>query len=216
LGNIGKEEMKKVYDYRMVRSTMPGNKYYNQIMSSAKYGKCPLCSVRSVDTLDHYLPKSKFPLYAVTPINLIPACTPCNKGKLIDFPKNSEEQTLHPYYDDIENEFWIKAKVLQTSPIGFEFYADPPSNWPELLKKRVINHFTAFNINALFSDHAIEEYRGSKKQFISLYENHPDLLKKHLFDCYNSRLELGRNSWQAVMYNSLLNDEWFCKGGVLV
>ena len=215
LAPIGKKEMKSVYDYRMVRSGMPGNKYYNQILSSALYGKCPLCSVRGVDTLDHYLPKSKYPVFAVTPINLIPACTPCNKGKLIDYPKSSNDQTLHPYYDNVENETWIKANVLQTNPISFEYYVDCPIAWTQLLKDRTTNHFESFKLNELFSTHANEELRGAKKLLMKLYNDHPDLLHNHLVDAYDSKLELGLNSWQAVMYNALLNDAWFNAGGVL-
>lgn len=216
LGTIGKTQMKPVYDYRMVKPGMPGHKYYNQIKSAAPHDKCPLCSVRKVDTLDHYLPKSKYPVFAVTPINLIPACTPCNKGKHIDYPKSNIDQTLHPYYDNVENESWIKANVLQTNPISFEYYVDCPNAWSQILKDRSINHFNSFNLNELFSSHASEELRGAKRHLIKLYNDNPNLLHDHLAEAYDSRLELGLNSWQAVMYNALLNDVWFCTGGILL
>jgi hypothetical protein len=215
-GSIDTKQMTKVYDYRMVRSTMPGFPYYNAIRISAPYNKCPLCSVRNVDTLDHYLPKSKYPIYAVTPINLVPSCFSCNKGKLIDYPSSSEEQTLHPYFDDIENESWIKAKVLQTNPISFEYFVDCPPEWDPIKKARAINHFNSFEINELFTAHANEEYRGAKSLLIKLYNNHPNVLKAHLHDCYDSRLELGINSWQAVLYKCLHDDEWFCEGGLML
>jgi len=215
LGAIGKDQMKPVYDYRMVKPGMPGNKYYNQIKSAAPHGKCPLCSVRKVDTLDHYLPKSKYPVFAVTPINLIPACTPCNKGKLIDYPTTGSEQTLHPYYDNVENESWVKAILLQTTPVSFEYYVDCPGAWSNILKERTRNHFNSFNLNELFSSHANEELRGAKKLLMKLYNDHPNLLHDHLTDAYDSKLELGLNSWQAVMYNALLNNAWFNAGGVL-
>lgn len=216
LAPIGKEEMKSVYDYRMVKPGMPGNKYYNQIKSSAPYGKCPLCSVRGVDTLDHYLPKSKYPVFAVTPVNLIPACTPCNKGKSIDFPRTSEEQTLHPYYDNVDDELWIKADILYTDPMSFEYYVECPVAWGQVLKDRCKNHFDSFSLNELFSSHANEELRGAKKHLIKLYNDHPDILNQHLADAYDSRLKLGVNSWQAVMYYTLVNDVWFNNGGVLL
>lgn len=38
---------------------------------------------------------------------------------------------------------------------------------------------------------------------------------EYLQEAYESRLELGQNSWQAVLYRTLLEDEWFCNGGVL-
>jgi hypothetical protein len=207
--------MKSVYDYRMVRVGMPGNKYYNQLKSAATYGKCPLCSVRGVDTLDHYLPKSKYPILAVTPINLIPACTPCNKGKQVDYPISSEDQTLHPYYDNVENECWINATLLNSDPASFKFEASPPEDWPTLLKHRATTHFDSFHLNELYSSHANEELRGAKNQLVKLYNIDPTLLIEHLNDAYESRLALGVNSWQAVMYYTLLNDDWFCSGGVL-
>lgn len=214
LAPIGKKEMKTVYDYRMVKTPL-GRVYYNQLMSAAQYGKCPLCSVREVDALDHYLPKSKYPVYSVTPINLVPACTPCNIGKRIDYPSTSEEQTLHPYYDNVENVSWIIATVLQNNPISFEYSVAVPNGWTQILKDRAKNHFESFHLNELFSTHANEELRGAKKQLEKLYNYDPNLMKAHLQECYNSRLELGVNSWQAVMYNTLLNDIWFCSGGVL-
>jgi hypothetical protein len=215
LGGIGKEEMKKVYTYRMVKIGMPGNKYYNILKSLAPHGKCPLCSVRGVDTLDHYLPKSKYPIFAVTPVNLVPACTPCNIGKRISFPTNEAEQTFHPYYDNVQSESWIKAKVIQTNPISFDYFVDCPNTWVQIQKNRAKNHFDAFNLNELFSSHANEELRGVKLHLQKLFNLHPGLLVEHLTDSYSSRLELGINSWQSIMYFSLLNDNWFIQGGVL-
>ena len=193
----------------------PRKNYYNKLILAAPFGKCPLCSVREVDTLDHYLPKSKYPIYAVTPINLIPSCFKCNKGKFISFPTKSEEQTLNPYYDNIESEEWINAEVLQTSPISFRYFVNSPILWNQPLKDRVSNHFDSYHINELFSSHANEELRGVKKQLENLYNDNPSLLVSHLQDSYISRIELGMNSWQALMYKALLNDDWFCSGGVL-
>ncbi len=213
---IGTKEMKPVYEYRMVNSKMPGNKYYNKFKSSAPYGKCPLCSVRRVDTLDHYLPKSKYPVLAVTPINLIPACAPCNKKKSIEYPTSSEDQTLHPYYDNVEHESWIKASVIYRDPVSFEFYVDCPFDWSQLLKDRCANHFKSFNLNELYSSHANEELIGIKQHLIKLYNQDPDIMNQHLWDAYHSRLGLGVNSWQAVMYRTLADEVWFNNGGVLL
>ncbi len=215
LGEIGQQEMTNVYDNKMVAAKAPGRIYYDSLRASAPYGKCPLCSIRDADTLDHYLPKALYPVYAVTPMNLFPACTPCNKGKLISFPKSNEDQTLHPYYDNVNNVTWISARLHRTSPISFEYFVMPPANWTEVLKKRAISHFEAFELNDLFSSHANEELRGTKKQMTNLYNNNPNLLVDYLRESYKSRLDLGLNSWQAVMYNTLLNDDWFCSGGFL-
>jgi hypothetical protein len=215
LGRIGSDQMKTVYNYRMVGEGMPGRKYYDLIKAAAPFGTCPLCTVRDVDTIDHYLPKMKFPVFAVTPITLIPACTRCNKGKNIEFPTRSEEQTLNPYFDDVENTNWVNAVVIPGNPVTFDYRVIAVNDWTDILNSRVAFHFKAFHLNELFSTHANKEYRGIKRQLTGLFNDHPDLLKAHLWDGYLSRLELGVNSWEAVMYLALYNDEWFCNGGFI-
>lgn len=212
---IGKRQMVTLYDYRMVHVNMPGRSYYNKIRALAPFGKCPLCGVRRVDTLDHYLPKALFPVFAVTPITLVPACTPCNKGKLVDFPTNSAEQTLHPYFDDISKSNWLQAKVIPSNPITLDYQVVAPDGWDDILIERTINHFISFNLNDLYCSHANEELRGARRQMINRYRESPAELVSFLDEAYDSKLELGLNSWQAVMYKALLNDEWFCSGGVL-
>jgi len=215
LGNVGKKEMASVYNYRMVRPGMPGHIYYRTIISSAPQGRCPYCLIRNANTIDHYLPQAKYPIYSITPINLVPCCSMCNTDKKVAYPTSSETQTLHPYYDSIENEPWLKARIIRTIPLGFEYYADPPARWSQIFKDRVINHFNAYELNALYSDHANEEFTEVKQQLIGQYNNGPDELRKHLEDTYRSRLSNGVNGWRPVLYHALLHDDWFCNGGLL-
>lgn len=70
-GGATKSDMKILYEQKFARKEQGGRKYYDAIKLLAPYGRCPLCGQREVKTLDHYLPKSKFPLYAVTPYNLM-------------------------------------------------------------------------------------------------------------------------------------------------
>lgn len=214
LGSIAKEDMEKVYNDRMVKKGTPARDYYNIIFLSAV--KCPFCSQRIVKTLDHYLPKSKYPIYAVTPINLIPSCSDCNKDKLVEYPESPEQETLHPYFDDVDDEVWLKAKIILTEPIGFEYYVFASPNRTDLLNARILNHFTSFSLNKLYSVHAIEELENNKYHFKKLYTNGGvDLLKAHLKDCFDSRSSNDINSWQTAFYGALYEDEWFCNGGVL-
>lgn len=209
------DDLEKVYRNGMLNAKMPGRLIYNQILSSAPDGICPLCSIGAADTLDHYLPKTKYPVFSIAPLNLIPACTPCNKGKLVDFPKSPNDQTLHPYYDSVNNENWIKAKIIQTRPIAFYFYADPPNNWDAKLQNRVKTHFEAFELNKKFSSSANTMYRCLKKKLVDAFNLNPTLLKDELLSFYNSSLALGINSYQAVMFEALYNDDWFCNTGIL-
>ncbi|MFG1491108.1 HNH endonuclease, partial [Oceanospirillum sp. HFRX-1_2] len=150
---VSVDEMKTVYTGRMAKKLAPGRIYYDRIMALPEHGRCPLCSQRVVSTLDHHLPKAHFPSLAVSPLNLIPSCQDCNKTKSEEIPRNSEQETLHPYYDDVENFSWVKAKLKESIPVVVEFYVDPPQNCDGVLKERLKHHFSTFDLAALYSSH---------------------------------------------------------------
>ena len=70
---ITKDEMVKLYDRKFVICSDVRAKYYDKILANAKSGKCPICDIGQASTLDHYLAKTLYPTYSVTPDNLIPA-----------------------------------------------------------------------------------------------------------------------------------------------
>lgn len=65
-GNVTYKELKNVYTAQMVRKPK-GRVYYDQLLIAAPEGLCPLCSHREATTLDHYLPKSKYPRLSIVP-----------------------------------------------------------------------------------------------------------------------------------------------------
>ena len=65
--------MQKLYTEKFSRGKLKG-KYYDKLMSLSKNGKCPICGVGQISNLDHYLAKTLYPVYAITPVNLTPMC----------------------------------------------------------------------------------------------------------------------------------------------
>lgn len=213
-GNVTTEEMEKVYTNRMAKKDSPGRLYYDKILASAPQGRCPLCGQRIASTLDHYLPKSEFPTLAVTPINLIPACSDCNKIKQNSIPANAKEQTLHPYFDDIELDVWLKAKIIHNNPCAFEFYIDPPDIWGALARQRIEYHFTQLEIQKLYSAHAAEELSNISKSLSNILEKGGgEGVRVFLQDAADSRKVVNKNSWQSAIYAAMANDQWFYDGG---
>ncbi|MFG0213855.1 HNH endonuclease [Brevibacillus porteri] len=208
--SVTNKEMKKVYTDRMVGG--PGRTYYDKIKNSSPSSTCPLCGQRKVSTVDHYLPKSQYPSLVVTPINLIPACGDCNKGKLHSVPSSSETITLHPYFDDLGNERFLFARIIIAKPPVIDFYIEPPSHWEELKGKRVKYHFDTFGLNELYKSHAPDEIIGQIEYWSELS---PESLKDELGKQARSRIRKFPNSWQAALYECLSESEWFCKGGYL-
>lgn len=211
------DEMVKIYKTKLAKKRQPGRKYYDKIISAAPQGICPLCGQRTVSTLDHHLAKSKYPALAVAPNNLIPSCSDCNKKKLDTSPSSSEEETIHPYFDNFEDNIWLYAEVIKSAPIALRFFVSPPTQWDLVKKKRVQFHFNIFCLLPLYSSHAAVEINNIHHQLIQLFHSSgPDAVQKHLLESAMSREKAHLNSWQAAMYRALANSNWFYTEGVIL
>jgi len=218
LGSVTKQELKDVYSSHLVPSTKPARKFYDSLISLAPLGKCPYCSVGYASTLDHYLPKNKFPQLSIVPLNLVPSCKDCNTGKKTGYPTTSNQQSLHPYFDHqyFINDQWLFAKVIETSPAVIEYFVIPPSHWDTTSKARVVSHFKDFNLRTRYSIEASNQiaflkdaldypwntsgFNGVRLQLmldaLAHYNKHP-------------------NSWQTAMYQALAKSNWYCDGGFM-
>lgn len=211
---VNSKELEEVYTFRMAKKKSPGRKYYDIIRSSSPLDVCPFCGHRIVSTIDHYLPKTQFPSLSVLPFNLIPSCSDCNKVKNNDFPKSENNQLIHPYYDDVSQEQWLFAEVLEGSPVGIRFYVGEDINFTATIKTRIKKHFKDLKLGALYSSQAGTELSNIRLQLNNLLvKSDRNQVKEHLFDSYKSRKSNHINSWQTAMYQVLANNEWFYSGG---
>jgi hypothetical protein len=94
---------------------------------------------------------------SATPVNLVPACMDCNMNKTNATPTCAEEQTIHPYFDDIEDELWLTATVVEERPAALLFDVAPPAHWPDVLAARVQKHFSTFRLQYLYGVNAARE-----------------------------------------------------------
>jgi hypothetical protein len=212
--NVTAKELEKVYTFRMVKKDTPGRKYYDKIISAPILGICPLCSHRMVETLDHYLPKTEFPRLSTVPLNLIPSCFECNKSKLTHVPDDPNEECLHPYYDNIENECWLVAEVNQTTPPTIKYKVRPIEIWSNLLYERVCAHFRLLSLNKLYSTQAAVQLSNISLRLQRLYDSSgSNGVKEYLKEEAESRFSIDKNSWQTALYYALCEDDWYCEGG---
>ncbi|MEK4250339.1 HNH endonuclease [Paenibacillus sp. FSL W7-1287] len=216
VGNgVSKTEMEKVYTDRMAKKSAPGRAFYDKLITTPKNGICPLCGHRIVQTLDHHLPKAKHPSLVVSPINLIPACSDCNKIKLDKQPTSPEEEPLHPYFDDVENDRWLYAEVIQGNPISLRYHVKAPSQWDAVKAARVKNHFASLGLARLYSIQAATELADIKHRLNKLYHSSgPDAVRSHLLDSAESCEQQHLNYWKTAMYHALAQDTWYHNSGV--
>ncbi len=213
-GVVTKKELSDVYTLRMAKQDAPGRPIYDKLLAAPVYGRCPLCGQRTVSTLDHHLPKDQYPLLAVVPVNLVPACGDCNKVKTNAIPHTEGEQTLHPYFDDVEEDKWLYAKVVEGAPAALLFFVTAPACWDEIKFERVRYHFSVFKLSALYASHAAEELQSIRYYLTSLFgQGEAEVVKTHLLGVAKSYEVLHRNSWQTAMYKALAASDWYCAGG---
>ena len=208
------KEMEKVYTQRMAKTGAPGRYVYDEIFASSPHGRCPLCAQRSVATLDHHLPKAHFPALAVAPLNLVSACSDCNKAKLSSVPTRAEDVSLHPYYDDLGDQVWLAAEVVEKRPTALRFYVVEPAVWDPVLAARVRKHFRSLGLAALYASQSAEELVNIRYQLTTLRASDPaagvrDELARRAKSC-----AVGRpNGWRAAAYRAWQASDWFCGGG---
>lgn len=216
VGQVTKKELKGLYTHHMVPAKKPARQYYDQIMMQAPLRICPFCGFGQVTTLDHYLPKAKFPLLSIFPKNLVPSCADCNKGKSAGIAISKNEQCLHPYFDQghFVNEQWLFAEVINTTPATIRFFVQAPNHWSATDQTRVNSHFDDFKLAKRFSIQAgdeISNLRGELDIDFQISQQagvEQALLKKHT----GASLQ-HTNSWKTAMYQALAASNWYCSGG---
>lgn len=212
--DVTADEMEKVYTQRMAKTGAPGRDIYDEIFSASPQGRCPLCTQRSVTTLDHHLPKARFPALAVAPLNLVPACSDCNKAKLVAVPTSAEEVGLHPYYDDLGDDTWLEARVIERRPTAVRFTVVAPAAWDAILTARVSHHFRSLGLAALFASEAAEELINIRHQLTTLSAADPvDGVRRELRRRAGSCAAARPNGWRTATYRAWHESDWFCGGG---
>lgn len=211
VGDLGKEDLAKVYDQYFVGEGKPARNIYSAIMFSAN-SRCPYCGgIGEPKNLDHYLPKKHFPQFSVLPLNLIPACRDCNMdGKGAAYAETQSEQIIHPYLDHARffNEQWLHARYIEglgSEPAIIEYYVEAPEGWSAVNKERVKAHFDSFNLLDRFSREAASRsttYIDQMRNLIALGIE----IEQAKSTILNSVIDkaLCTNHWERVMCLALM------------
>jgi hypothetical protein len=213
-GVVTKAEMVQVYDQRMAGKGGPGRAIYDRIKLLPDGDRCPFCDQRNISTLDHILPKTRYPCLAVMPLNLVGACMECNKAKSSLEPQNPEQVVLHPYFDDITASQWLVADVVQQTPCAIVFDIVRPPNWDNVTEARAKAQFGILGLPYLYSSEAGRELANIRHNLRAHFDAGGAAAVQHeLMRQWRSRRANRLNSWQTAMYETIANDTWFCNGG---
>ena len=203
---LTKENMKSLYNDKFVGNHEIKSKYYDKIMVSTT--TCPICGIGQVSNLDHYLAKSLYPTYSVTPINLIPICRVCNYEKRDDAITNIKNAPLNPYYDDVDNIIWLKASLKLGHNALNAIYSvnNKLQTTDNTLYYRMQHHLNIYKLPTLYTSQASMEIAEHTELWKSLLQKNKNRFKKHLQDSLHSYEKIQKNTWKTALYRALIEN----------
>ena len=205
--NVDSDNLKNVllnlYKNQLSNPKSSKKRYYDEIVKLAKNGKCPYCSINPVfsgnATLDHFLPKTKFPELAVSFINLVPCCSDCNNHKKEFSPENNIQQFIQPYFDDISSKRWLYVE-FDSNYSQLSYIIKNENGLNDILIERIKFQFTKLKIYEKYQIQAVDELR-EKLNIIEYGHSDINSLIETFKDCYNGINIL--NSWKKALFGRL-------------
>ena len=175
---------------------------------------CQFCTIDTVNTLDHILPKSKYPEFIVHPKNLIPCCPTCNSIKTDSSYNENKNEFLNLYLDilpDIQYLF-VNISKDENEEIDFSYYLNNVNNKiPLPLYDLIVSHHIKLNLLNRMKLKA-REYFDDFKNTIAVFRNtlSIDEIIKHLLEIVSlNQIAYGINNWKCVLELSLLQSSIF-------
>jgi hypothetical protein len=214
VGAVTASEMEQLYDRHMARGRSRGRGIYDRLMIAAENDMCPFCGHGTVSTLDHSLPKSDYPAFAVTPINLVPCCKDCNHAKGTQAPATKEDQLLNAYYDDVTAERWLYAEIIEGSPPAARFFVNVPDDWDDETATRVENHFAKLHLAKLYASQGGRQLQNMRGALGEIFDSTGvDAVRADLERSFRSCEMVMVNSWEGALYQATAASDWYCDGG---
>lgn len=212
--DVSKATMESLYTGQLARRRTRARRLYDDLRASAPLGVCPFCAHRRVTTLDHFMPKAHFPDLAITPSNLLPACSDCNKAKSNVIPASGLAAPLNPYVDRLGGVTWLQAEVVQSMPAALVYTVDDTALDADLCT-RIQNHLSAFDLAELYAAEAACDLVGIRGQLERLAALPEGTSKVHtwLSDLAESYGAANANHWRPTAYRAWSGSDWFLGGG---
>lgn len=202
-------DLQKLYTNSFSKGSLK-EKYYSKILALSKDGKCPICGIGQVSNLDHYLAKTIYPIFSVTPINLIPICRDCNFKKRDKPIINYVDSPLHPYYDDIDNFIWLSANILKKEEgnIVVEYFVDKSiMEIDNSLYCKLNSHCNLYRLFELYAIQATTEVAENLDAWKRIaFKVGIEKLKDILKDMLISRENFQKNTWITALFRSIIDN----------
>ena len=151
-----KSDVLKLYNY----DSKPFTKLKNEIISrpnNYEVHTCQYCTISSINTLDHIMPKENYPEFVVHPKNLFPACSQCNGYKSTKWMTGGVFEFLNPYIHRLPTEQFLFANVNYVhGTFDVRFYLDNSNHLiPTYLFNVIQNHYRNLHLLERFKNESL-------------------------------------------------------------
>lgn len=212
-------EQKSAMLHAYHNATIPMKKLREEILNRVSVARCPFCGISETSTLDHYLPKEKYPEFSVFSPNLVPSCSPCNttkRDKIID--DNTDNRLfIHPYFDQVPQECFLCVSVeLQQDALFLSFYVNRPSRMSLDVFDHLRSHFSLLKLADRYRKMGLEYMGGLYPSMRRAYgpdEDAERVVRELMLITDDFELRYGENYWLAALCRALAVHDEFCDGG---
>jgi 5-methylcytosine-specific restriction endonuclease McrA len=148
---------------------------------------------------DHYLPKSKYPLFALSLYNLIPSCHNCNNKKSTMEPPVVGLKEMNPYNNKVKDKFRFTYHIKEN---GFPSSVRIANKGK--LDGKVDKFLDLFNIQEIYNAHTNYELK-ELYEFATKYSNTylQDVLNRTMSDLRLSQ----ENAYRILFGTELFEDK---------
>jgi 5-methylcytosine-specific restriction endonuclease McrA len=170
---------------------------------------CPCCGEPGKPgTLDHYLPKSKYPEFSIVVENLTPMCTDCQGLKGNDVKdEDGNKVYIHPYYDPIE-QVLIELDIRPPYENPSAFIASVPSDTLEPLKSLTKRHIKEIDFVDRFEEYCSNEYSDLLSTLAEEQEDESrEPVSKTISRFLTKARKQSENRWEAIFYRGVLSNQ---------
>ena len=217
IGDDIKTELRN--NFRLLDTGASHQEIRNDILELGRDNKCVFCSVTDVDSLDHLLPREVYPEFSVLALNLVPACSRCNRIKDRECFKATGNSLMHPYFTEmpVDPLLFVEVSVRQNA-ITWNYFLRRDTAIDEEAFSTIENLFVVLRLAELYRRHSVGEMQDRLLSMSSIYESGgPELLQEYLArEAESAKAGHGENYWKTAFLRALAASREFYEGGFQV
>jgi len=212
-----KEALLYCYDGDTVDVSVPRDTLINrihQLQPAVSKEKCQYCMLSEPKSIDHFLPKSIFPEFAVLPLNLFPCCQYCNSKKFTFWRRNGSRRIINFAIDNVEVARFLYCEI-EYDPRGarVEFELRRHHSISPRLFGIIEGHFMRLGLFDRYKDAATGPISEAQSLLRNSFTGGFKFIRRSILLRHaNSQEEVyGINFWRAAVFRALAESREFLR-----